>query len=140
MHTISELEALGSQQESMQLTYEKPSKQDIAVVMYTSGSTGNPKGVMLTHANIITSLKTVIKRLGTIKLEKDIYVAYLPLAHVLELCCELGCLLNGIRVAYSSPQTIADNSTAIKKGQKGVYFFYFFYLFKMLHSLVKLLS
>ncbi len=77
------------------------------------------KGVMITHANMLTSFKAVILRMGTIKLEKDIYVAYLPLAHVLELCCELGCIIFGIRLAYSSPQTIADTSTAIKKGQKG---------------------
>ncbi len=108
-----------SEANGVELVYTKPTKNDIAVIMYTSGSTGNPKGVMLSHLNLITSLKTVIKRLGTIKLEKDIYIAYLPLAHVLELCCELACLLYGIRVAYSSPQTIADTSTGIKAGQKG---------------------
>ena len=89
------------------------------VIMYTSGSTGNPKGVMLSHRNVLTSLKTFNKRLGTIRVNQDIYICYLPLAHVLELCCELGCITQGVRIGYSSPLTIADSSTAVKPGQKG---------------------
>lgn len=91
--------------------------------MYTSGSTGNPKGVMINHGNLLTSLKALIKRLGTLKIDgyirRDCYIAYLPLAHVLELAAELGCLINGVKIAFSSPQTITDTSTSIKRGQKG---------------------
>ena len=64
-------------------------------------------------------MTALYNRLGTVRTEKDIYVAYLPLAHILELAIEIGCLINGIRLAYSSPQTISDTATAIKKGQKG---------------------
>lgn len=61
----------------------------------------------------------LISRLGTVNRRKDIYVAYLPLAHILELVGELTFITSGIKVGYSSPLTIADTSTAVKKGQKG---------------------
>jgi long-chain acyl-CoA synthetase len=50
---------------------------------------------------------------------KDIYIGYLPLAHVLELVTELITLNGGIAIGYSSPLTITDASTAIKSGDKG---------------------
>ncbi|CAF0943184.1 unnamed protein product [Brachionus calyciflorus] len=117
VHTMQEVESLGKESDSVE--YSRPEKNDLAIIMYTSGSTGNPKGVMISHGNILTAVKALITRLGTINRQKDICVAYLPLAHVLELVCEITCLTNGIPLAYSTPQTIADNSTAIKKGQKG---------------------
>lgn len=40
--------------------------------------------------------------------EEDVYIGYLPLAHVLELSAELVCLSHGCRIGYSSPQTLAD--------------------------------
>lgn len=96
----------------------KPKKDDLAIIMYTSGSTGNPKGVMISHGNLLTSVEGLIKRVNLIA-NKDVYIAYLPLAHVLELVCELGGIFHGIRIGYSSAQTMTDNSTAVKKGQKG---------------------
>jgi long-chain acyl-CoA synthetase len=86
--------------------------------MYTSGSTGNPKGVMISHANLIVGSNSFRTRLGHIK-DDDALISYLPLAHVLELCSEITCLFSGCAIGYSSPQTMADTSTAIKKSQKG---------------------
>jgi long-chain acyl-CoA synthetase len=49
----------------------------------------------------------------------DIYIGYLPLAHVLELTAETSCIAHGTPVGYSSPQTLSDQSSKIKKGSKG---------------------
>lgn len=76
---------------------------------------------MISHGNLLTSLKALLGRLkiGYDYSERDIFVAYLPLAHVLELCCEVGFVINGVRIGYSSPNTLTDQSTAIKSGELG---------------------
>ncbi|CAF0875128.1 unnamed protein product, partial [Didymodactylos carnosus] len=101
---------------------KRPKKDNIAVIMYTSGSTGQPKGksVLITHENVIAAMTGQKERVfPMINVERDVYIAYLPLGHILELCCELLMYYSGLKCGYSSPQTLTDQSTAIKRGQKG---------------------
>lgn len=79
---------------------------------------GIPKGVMISHGNIIAGITGMAERIPNLN-EADTYIGYLPLAHVLELSAELVCISHGCRIGYSSPQTLADQSTKIKKGSKG---------------------
>lgn len=66
----------------------RPERTDMAVIMYTSGSTGTPKGVLIKHENIVAAMTGQKERVfPMVDLENDIYIAYLPLAHILELCC-----------------------------------------------------
>ncbi|ESO09269.1 hypothetical protein HELRODRAFT_190440 [Helobdella robusta] len=97
---------------------ENPPADNIALIMYTSGSTGVPKGVMLSHSNVLCAISGQGQRVGVIG-PQDVYVGYLPLAHVLEITAEICCFLKGVPIGFSSPSTITDNSTRIKKGSKG---------------------
>ena len=55
------------------------------MLSYTSGTTGDPKGVKLTHEMVIQCVTAIQKRLGDNKLsERDTYISYLPAAHSFE--------------------------------------------------------
>ncbi|MEF3255726.1 MAG: long-chain fatty acid--CoA ligase [Deferribacterales bacterium] len=56
---------------------------DLATIIYTSGTTGNPKGVMLTHYNIISDAYLGIKKIEIVD-ENDVFLSFLPLSHALE--------------------------------------------------------
>jgi len=60
-----------------------PAAQDLATIMYTSGTTGNPKGVMITHAGLISMISGAAM-VGITTSSNDVHISYLPLAHIFE--------------------------------------------------------
>uniref|UniRef100_A0AC11CWA7 Acyl-CoA synthetase long chain family member 4 n=1 Tax=Ovis aries TaxID=9940 RepID=A0AC11CWA7_SHEEP len=118
IHSMQSVEELGSKPENLSSSPNRPTPSDLAIVMYTSGSTGRPKGVMMHHSNLIAGMTGQCERIPGLG-PKDTYIGYLPLAHVLELTAEISCFTYGCRIGYSSPLTLSDQSSKIKKGSKG---------------------
>jgi long-chain acyl-CoA synthetase len=88
---------------------------------YSIGSTGVPKGVKITHKNLMKSCsayKLLVDHVLDTR-DQQLYIAYLPLAHILELITETILFVVGIRIGYSTPNTLTDLGTAIRKGDKG---------------------
>ena len=67
--------------------FEFKDEKDVAIIVYTSGTTGNPKGVMITYENILANLNGV-KHVDLVN-EKDIILAILPYHHIMPLCFTL---------------------------------------------------
>ncbi|XGW35872.1 hypothetical protein V3C99_019229 [Haemonchus contortus] len=95
----------------------RSSPGDVAVIMYTSGTTGNPKGVMISHENIVAAVAGQVPVIPIVP--GDTYIGYLPLAHILEVCAETIAFTKGVRIGYSSAQTLFDRAPKIKKGTRG---------------------
>lgn len=93
------------------------SPEDLAIIMYTSGTTGVPKGVMLSHRNIIAGIVALQGTVDAAGITPDTpdscMVGYLPLAHIMEITVELTIFSVGGYICYGSVATLTDTSAKI---------------------------
>ena len=116
--SLSELESKGARLKAEQpnLIRELPNrieKNDVATLIYTSGTTGEPKGVMLTHENIISNVLDTGADFSFT--ENDIPLSVLPLSHVFERGGMYLYIFNGMAVYYAeSIDKAADNLREVR--------------------------
>ena len=73
---------------------------DLATIIYTSGTTGDPKGVMLTHANIVFDVTASTAAFDGLD-QHDVALSFLPLCHIFERMAEYLMLHHGVTIAYA---------------------------------------
>jgi long-chain acyl-CoA synthetase len=92
---------------------ESVGPDDLLTIIYTSGTTGEPKGVMLTHDNVLSNMQAVIPALG-LKPE-DVALSYLPLSHVFERMVTYLYLYEGLTVCHAeSLDTLARDLQLVR--------------------------
>ena len=98
---------------SLQKTVEKRTKaatdDDLAIIMYTSGTTGESKGVMLPHSCLLEAMRIHDQRLVHIK-RSDTSMAFLPLTHIFERAWTYFCLWEDVKVYLNQRPSDIQNT------------------------------
>ncbi len=93
----------------------KVNSENLATIIYTSGTTGVPKGVMLSHGNLVSNVLSASKRLGLEPNKNHKALSFLPLCHIYERTQLYGYIFNSFKVYFAeSLETIGDNLKEVK--------------------------
>jgi long-chain acyl-CoA synthetase len=115
--TLDGLRELGAQtaDDAIDQRVQAITENDVATIVYTSGTTGPPKGCMLTHGNLRRTLDGIRQRIS-IQPGEDIFYLFLPLAHVLARIVQLFSIDAGGELAYwrRDPKKIIDDVALIR--------------------------
>jgi long-chain acyl-CoA synthetase len=94
---------------------DKVKYEDLATIIYTSGTTGTPKGVMLSHRNILSNVMDCRECFDEIGIRNERALSFLPLNHIFERMVTYIYLFMGVSIYYAeSLDTIGDNLREVK--------------------------
>lgn len=95
---------------------EMPEENDLAAILFTSGTTGNPKGVMLTHKNLVSDAYIAQSRMKIS--EKDVFYALLPIHHAYTMqAVMIEALSVGAEIVYGKSMAVSRLMRELKEGK-----------------------
>lgn len=99
---------------ALEISKSAITEDTIASIIYTSGTTGTPKGVMLSHKNIVSNVKNCMSRFTFLKGD-DIAFSFLPLNHIFEKMLNYVYLYRAVTIYYAeSIDTIGENLKEVR--------------------------
>jgi long-chain acyl-CoA synthetase len=113
---IDQLRETGRSQPMDILEVRRPGPDTVTCIMYTSGSTGAPKGVIIANSNLVAAVGAILRLVGHCLHDDDTFLSYLPCAHILEYVVELGLFYRGITQGFGRVKTLTDQSVRKCKG------------------------
>ena len=75
---------------------------DPATLVYTSGTTGRPKGCLISHGSLIWEVRQVVSKMEHLFTPDGSTLMFLPLAHILARVVQVGCVTRGVKIGYST--------------------------------------
>ncbi len=116
-YQLSEIDSpiTAEEKQEIEAIIDQVKPEDILTLIYTSGTTGVPKGVMLSHNNILTNTEYLTKQSGAID-QDDVLLSFLPLSHILERTAGYYMTIrNGALMAFAdSIEKVAENMAEIR--------------------------
>jgi len=116
-HSMADIETLGHQTDNeseLRERWSNKTRDDLLTIIYTSGTTGRPKGVMLTHGNLLSNVEGALEvaPVG----DDDICLSHLPLSHVFERMAGYYLMVaGGVTIAYAEDiTTLSTNLAEVK--------------------------
>ncbi|MDB5026931.1 MAG: fadD15, partial [Candidatus Eremiobacteraeota bacterium] len=111
---VREGEALAGDDARLAAYHDGIGLDDLAVLIYTSGTTGQPKGVMLSHGNLVSDVTSAFEPADSAIHEGEIGLSVLPFAHIYEHMDALGYLYSRLAHYVTTPERLIDDMRAIR--------------------------
>ncbi|XP_062520436.1 long-chain-fatty-acid--CoA ligase 5-like [Corticium candelabrum] len=102
--TIVSMDEVENEGAAASLPHKPSNETAVSTICYTSGTTGDPKGAMISHGNFVASAAAFLLQVESVQVfsikPSDVHISYLPLAHIMERVVESTILQGGGRIGF----------------------------------------